>query len=312
MEQKEIKKLLDKFNRGQCSAEELTSLQLLMEDADQHIAAGQDVQELKQTLWLQIEKRTQKVRPLYTGGWLKAAAILFIIAFAGIFCARVYKNREVNDPAVFQTITAARGRMKQIVLPDSTMVQLNAGTSIRFPLNFSAKNREVFLLDGEAFFDVKHDVSRPFLVHTAKVTTQVLGTSFNIKSYKQLPDIQVFVNSGKVEVHDQKHTMGMYTPRQQLTYHKHSESFTRKEVTNDHSLSWMRDELVLNDVSFEEVSVYLQNRYSVSFKYHSKKLSQQHYSVRLSNKLTIIQVIDILHLVDGRKYKLQGNTVSIT
>lgn len=311
MEQKEIKKLLNKFNLGQCSAEELALLQLLMEDPDHHAETEQDVQELKQTVWLQIEKRT-RTRTLHTGAWLKAAAILFITAFAGIFCARIYQNSEANGPIVYQTITTARGRIKQIVLPDSTTVQLNAGTSIRFPVKFNAKNREVFLLDGEAFFDVKHDAARPFLVHTAKVTTQVLGTSFNIKFYKELPDIQVFVNSGKVEVHDQQHTMGMYTPHQQLTYHKQSESFLRKEVANDHSLSWMRDELVLNDVSFEEVSVYLQNRYSVSFKYRSKKLSQQHYSVRFSNKLSIAQVIDILHLVDGRKYKLRGNTVSIT
>jgi ferric-dicitrate binding protein FerR (iron transport regulator) len=201
--------------------------------------------------------------------------------------------------------------MRQIVLPDSTIVQLNAGTSLKFPVQFSDKKREVFLLDGEAFFDVKHNAAKPFLVHTANVTTQVLGTSFNIKYYMELPDIQVFVNSGKVEVHDQKHTLGMYTPHQQLTYNKQNESFIKQQVADEHSLSWMHDELILNDVSFKEVTVYLQNRYSVNFKYSSKKLNQQHYSVRFSNKLTINQVIDILQLIDGRKYRLNGNTVNI-
>jgi transmembrane sensor len=148
-------------------------------------------------------------------------------------------------------------------------------------------------------------------VHTANITTQVLGTSFNIKFYKELPHIQIFVNSGKVEIHDKKHTMGMYIPNQQLVYNKNDQTFVKQQVADDHLLSWMRDELVLNDVSFKEVSVYLQNRYNVSFKCNNKKLYQQHYSVRFSNKLTINQVIDILQLIDGRKYQLEGSTVNI-
>ena len=166
-------------------------------------------------------------------------------------------------------------------------------------------------MNGEAYFEVKHNATKPFLVHSGNVTTQVLGTSFNIKFYKELACLQVFVNSGKVEVHDQQHTLGMYTPRQQVTYNKLDESFTRQSLNDDHSLSWMHDELILDDVSFKEVAIYLQNRYNVNFKYGSKKLTQQHYSVRFSNKLTINEVIDILQLIDGKKYSLKGNTVTI-
>jgi ferric-dicitrate binding protein FerR (iron transport regulator) len=313
VEQKEIKKLLDKFNNGKCSAEELGLLQALMHDLDTDEEAEKPSAELKQSLWEQIEKRTspaRRVRPLYTT-WLKIAAVLLISIFAGIFASRIFISHKTSNAIVYQVITAPKGQMRQVVLPDSTVVQLNAGSSIKFPIQFSEKKREVFLLDGEAFFDVKHYAAKPFLVHAANVTTQVLGTSFNIKYYKELPHIQVFVNSGKVEVHDQKHTLGMYTAHEQLTYNKQNESFIKQQVADEHSLSWMHDELILNDVSFKEVVVYLQNRYSVSFQCSSKKLNQQHYSVRFSNKLTINQVIDILQLIDGRKYKLQGNTVNI-
>jgi transmembrane sensor len=310
--EKEIKKLLDKFNAGKCTANELELLQQLMHDLDHDNTTEQPTDNLKQTIWEQIESRTTtagKVRQFNTI-WLKVAAIFVLALFAGILASKIYIDHNLNDQIAYQVITAPRGQMKQITLPDNTIVHLNAASTVKFPNKFTGKTREVYLLEGEAFFEVKHNAASPFLVHTDRVTTQVLGTSFNIKFYKELTHIQVFVNSGKVEIHDEKHTLGMYTPSQQLTYNKHDQSFTRQQLTDDHSLSWMHDELVLDNVSFNEVAVYLQNRYNVNFK-SNKKLNKQHYSVRFSNKLTIDQVIDILQLIDGHKYELHGSTVNI-
>ena len=312
MEEKEIKKLLDKFKAGKCTPGELELLQQLMHDFDHDTITEQLSNNLKQTIWDRIENHTAangKLRRLNTN-WLKVAAVLVITLFAGILLSRKFTGHQ-NNLISYQVITAPKGKMKQIVLPDSSIVHLNAASTIKFPVQFNDKSREVYLLDGEAFFEVRHNATHPFLVHTANITTQVLGTSFNIKFYKELSHIQVFVNSGKVEIHDKKHTMGMYTPNQQLVYNKNDQTFVKQQVADDHSLSWMHDELVLDNVSFKEVAVYLQNRYNVSFKCDNKKLYQQHYSVRFSNKLTINQVIDILHLVDGHKYRLQGDTVNI-
>ena len=311
MNQREIKKLLNKFNAGKCTDEELQLLQQLMHNLDTDAKTGDNVKALKQPLWERIEKQTierGKVRRLNTT-WLKVAAAVLVAVCAGLFYSKLATHK--NEQIAYQVITAPKGCMKQVMLPDSSTVQLNAGTSLKFPVSFGDSKREVTLINGEAFFDVKHDVKRPFMVHAAKVITQVLGTSFNIKFYKELLNIEVYVNSGKVEVHDQRHTLGFYTPRQQLIYNKQHESFTRQELTADHSLSWMHDELILDNASFKEITVYLQNRYSVNFKYNEKRLAQQHYSVRFSNKLNIRQVLDILQFIDGRKYKLNGDTVNI-
>lgn len=313
MKEKEIKKLLDKFNRGKCTAEELAYLQKLMQDLNQQQGVPQPVGHLKQALWKKIEAQTlnqPRIVKLNTT-WLKVAAIVLISLFAGVFGYRMLTGPKPADVIAYQVITAPKGRMKQVLLPDNTLVQLNAGSTIRCPVKFDAAKREVTLLTGEAFFEVKHDATKPFLVHTAGLTTQVLGTSFNIKFYHELPTIQVFVNSGKVEVHDRQHTLGMYTPQQQVTYNKQSQSFSRQTVIGDHALSWMHDDLILDNVEFNEVAVYLQNRYKVNFKYAGKKQTRQHYSVRFSNKLTINQVLDILQFIDGRKYRLTGDVVNI-
>jgi len=287
---------------------------MLMQKIDKDKETQIGVHKLKQRIWDEIENdinASPKIRRL-NSQWLKIAAIFLITILSGIFFSRLLKSRNNGaDQVAYQIITAPKGEMQQIVLPDSTIVHLNAASTLKFPVAFNGKTRELFLLEGEAFFEVKHDAKHPFLVHTANVTTQVLGTSFNIKFYRSLPEIQVFVNSGKVEVHDQKHTFGMYTPQQQLTYNKLKQSFIKVQVSDDHLLSWMHDDLILDNVSFREVSVYLQNRYNINFKYSNKKINQQRYSVRFANKLTVNQVVDILQLIDGRKYHLKGNTVTI-
>jgi ferric-dicitrate binding protein FerR (iron transport regulator) len=313
VKEKEIKRLLDKFNAGQCTPQELEVLNVLMQQLDTEAGPERQTDELKEVLWGRIQAHTApivKVRRL-DRLWLKAAAILVVALLAALFYARLAGNRISTETLTYQVLTAPKGQMTQVIMPDNTIVKLNAGSSIRFPLAFGEKKREVFLLDGEAFFDVKHDASKPFLVHTGKVTTQVLGTSFNIKFYHELPDIQVLVQTGKVEVHDQQHTLGMYTPRQQMIYNKQQHSFVKQEVADDHLLSWLGNELILDNASFKEVAIYLQNRYNVSFRDQHQKTNPQHYSVRFSNKLTIKQVLDILQFIDGRKYRLEGNVVNI-
>ncbi|SDS70890.1 FecR family protein [Mucilaginibacter mallensis] len=314
MKEKEIKKLLNKFNTGKCSPGELEMLKTLMQELEQDNDIPIQTHRLKEQIWEKIENDLngdQKLRRLNTA-WLKVAAVLLVTTVAGIFFSRLLKKPDNEAVQIaYQTITAPRGEMQEIVLPDSTVVHLNAASTIKFPVAFNGKKRELFLLEGEAYFEVRHDAKRPFLVHTGRVTTQVLGTTFNIKFYKDLPDLQVFVNSGKVEIHDQAHTLGMYTPQQLLTYNKLKESFVRGNISDDHLLSWMHDDLILDNVSFREIAVYLENRYNVNFKYTGKKDTRQRYSVRFSNKLTIRQVVDILQLIDGRKYQLKGNNLTI-
>ena len=96
------------------------------------------------------------------------------------------------------TIATSRGMDFGLTLPDGTEVWLNAESRITFPDEFSSGQREVEI-DGEAFFDVKKDADRPFIVHTKYFTTKVLGTSFDVKAYRE-ETAHVVLVSGKVEV----------------------------------------------------------------------------------------------------------------
>ena len=194
--------------------------------------------ELEKFVAAHMERRPAKpwVRPL---AWLSAAAaVVVLILLVGkpfsnekrqeAFVAVENLKREVtietddSEPAVVTqkqldfshvahkpapdktsdvgktTIATSRGMDFGLTLPDGTEVWLNAESRITFPNEFSSRQREIEI-DGEAFFDVRKDADRPFIVHTKYFTTKVLGTSFDVKAYRE-ETAHVVLVSGKVEV----------------------------------------------------------------------------------------------------------------
>lgn len=89
---------------------------------------------------------------------------------------------------------------KQITLEDGSLITLYPKSKIRYPKQFSAQIREVYLI-GQAFFKVTKNPKRPFWVYTNYISTQVLGTSFMVKAFENEKNIKVEVHSGKVSVY---------------------------------------------------------------------------------------------------------------
>lgn len=96
------------------------------------------------------------------------------------------------------TAETGRGGCRQLVLRDGTKVWLNAESSLRYPKHFSKDERRVYL-SGEAYFEVKHNRKRPFVVETASLVATDLGTAFDVKAY-QGKSTQLILVSGKVAV----------------------------------------------------------------------------------------------------------------
>src|SRR5688572_8298430 len=101
-------------------------------------------------------------------------------------------------------------------LPDGSTVLLNEGSKLEYPITFSGDTREVFL-QGEGYFDIQHNPSKPFVVKTANVTTTVLGTAFNVKAFPSEKHITVTVTRGKVKVSKDEKVLGVITHDQQIT-----------------------------------------------------------------------------------------------
>jgi len=128
--------------------------------------------------------------------WMSIAAAVFVGMVLGI----VYQKTAFSDQKFSsKEMVTGKGSKSKVTLTDGTVVTLNADTKITYDKSFGNETREITLV-GEAFFDVKHDADRPFIIHTGKADVKVLGTAFNVRNY---PNDNVFETSlirGKVEV----------------------------------------------------------------------------------------------------------------
>lgn len=124
-------------------------------------------------------------------------SLLLILSIGSLFLFTM-KNEERND---FNTkIASGKKIRKNIVLPDGTRVYLNANSELLFDKNMNKKGVRSVMLIGEAFFDVSHDKSRPFIINTNKISIKVLGTAFNLKAYPEDVETQATLLRGSIEL----------------------------------------------------------------------------------------------------------------
>lgn len=135
------------------------------------------------------------------GVWLgAAAAILIVLGISLIF--RQTGQRSSQDKTI---IVVHNGSQKQLTLPDGSKVWLNSGSELSYNKYFaSAPLKEIFL-KGEAFFDIQHDPSRTFIIHTEYLDIKDLGTRFNVKAYLDEDKMETTLLNGSVEVYPKNH-----------------------------------------------------------------------------------------------------------
>lgn len=181
-----------------------------------------------------------------TKRWLAIAASVVFIFAASLFLLRDDKPEHLTKNIPYTERVNNTESPILIYLPDHTSVILKNGSTLKYPKAFLGSKREVFLT-GEAFFEVHKDSKQPFLVHTEEMVTQVVGTSFTIKAYKEAEDFNVQVNTGKVYVYadprkvDQNNAAKIkpviLTPNEQVTYHRMISGLTKDTLDKPAALS---------------------------------------------------------------------------
>src|SRR5699024_5622708 len=126
-------------------------------------------------------------------GWgLKiAATILLLITVIGIsfYYQDYFQPTEKEAEVIFKERTLTAGQKATLRFGEGSVITLNSESTLRYPTRFSADKREVYL-DGEAYFSVEHDSTRPFIVHVGETTIRDLGTAFNIRAYNEEDELQ--------------------------------------------------------------------------------------------------------------------------
>jgi ferric-dicitrate binding protein FerR (iron transport regulator) len=178
-------------------------------------------------------------RKRYRLKWISIAAASIIVCMLAAYLVN-YKFNEKEEVAKQESNTLAievstgTAQRKTVWLPDGTQVWLSPSTLLEYPSVFEGGTREV-RLSGEAFFEVAHDASHPFIITSDNIQTKVLGTSFNIQAYHNQKKIAVMVVTGKVKVSNlgavQNKTENIeITANQTAVFDKNTDRFTKEDA----------------------------------------------------------------------------------
>ncbi len=195
------------------------------------------------------------------------------------------QSKPINKSALNQLIIPY-GKTSEIQLPDGTKVFLNAGSRLAYPEIFTGKTREVYLA-GEAFFDVKHDQSHPFIVQVSDLQIKVLGTRFNISAYPADAVIETVLAEGKVSM-EQNHA-GWFdratelVPNQLASFDRISKEINIKIVDTDNYTSWTAGILKFESTDLSRILKQIERFYNIRFQYSDPMLG----SLRISGKLEL-------------------------
>lgn len=235
----------------------------------------------------------------------KVAAAILILLIVGVSSYYIGKGvQSENAVLAYYEAEVPFGSQTKVVLPDESVVWLNAGSSLKFADNTMENKREV-LLSGEGYFEVAHNPDKPFVVKAGDMDIKVLGTSFNIKAYDDEQIIDVALLTGKVDVslHNvrEENSKAELVPNQMLSFNKETKDVHIAMVHSSDYCSWKDGKLKFVEQSFERIAKDLERKYNVTINIKSKYLKNEIFSGSFSYRHALT---DIFKEVDvDKKYK---------
>lgn len=264
---------------------------------------------IKGSIHLQILEQISQKKVVPMRGRIVAAACMASLLIGASWFFLVNHDKQ---PVTCFTITAPSGEIRQFLLPDSTQVWLKSGTTIQYSSQYGKQNRRLDLIEGEAFFEVKNDETRPFIVKAGKLETKVLGTAFNVQAYRNRPAIQVWVQQGRVQVSDSVQVLTELSKGKRLQWNINDGHFRVDSLHWKQALAWRDGILLLEAATFSELANELQGIYGVTLVTSDVNIRNQHYDAKFFiRKTSVSDIIATLAEVHGIRYKIQGKTITL-
>lgn len=316
--EEEIKELFKLYLNQQTTAEQEAILFAYVAEHENTAELFQD--EIAQTWYSEIgvpsSQRAEATKSAIIPTWLKYAASLFLVCSIALFW---YILNQKQDRAIITQIikTTRRGEKLKLLLPDSSVVYLNAMSKLSFPARFEQGIKREIKLEGEAFFEVKHDSSRPFIVHSGQLQTRVLGTSFNICAYAGSKTFNVSVRTGKVGVSTghkgKQQLLSLLTPGKHLIYDLNDKNYTISEQKPGDFNSWTENRFIFKNETLGNMLNSLKRSYLVDFKVQDPGILSCRFNATFSNQ-NIKSIMDQLLTMSGGgiHYKFNQDTTVIT
>lgn len=275
--------------------------------------------------------------------WLSiAASVAVLLTLLTVYL--IYNNvTETSKPVLFNEISSPKGSKSKIVLEDGTSVWLNAESTLKYPTKFNDDSRKV-CLTGEAYFDVKKDTKRPFIVRTGDIKINVLGTSFNVKNYPEDEVIETILETGVLNIRQKtKNGNDPYKqitlkPNQKLILHKSnldanlvvsSKPFAEnnglnpskpaipkkrpklyKNIETEPYTAWKDHRLIFNEENLESLAKRLERWYDVNIIIKDEPAKYKTLT-GVFEKETVEQAISAICLTTELNFSIDKDTIKI-
>lgn len=278
---------------GQSSDELEMSIQMKMWDQIKRTLPAEEQQ---------IEPKSATLRKRIVQ-WAGAAAIALILISTGFY----FINKDGVQHS--QIVSVDRGQKAKIELPDGTQIWLNSASSIIYAEDYNKKNRTV-KLDGEAYFDVAKDKNKPFIVDLGAMSVEVLGTTFNVKAYKEDSLYTTTLIEGAVRVANSSQTITM-VPNEKVVFNKKDNKMQKSETANaEYSHSWYSNDLAFDQESLSEIAKTLERMYNVSIVFETDDIRKVRFSGRIKNN-NLEGVLQLISFVAPIKFAIDDSVVTI-
>lgn len=331
--------LIAKYLAGECSPEEKLAMEWWLEEYDNLLlfrqieAAWKQEKEPGNDPAFNLESGLSKLyakmaeqedaseeevqeRPRYfkISSWMAAAGILLATGLGYMLVNRQHDGRNTARVAM-ETRTSGSKEVVSIELSDGTQVWLNKNSKIEYPKVFDGDERQVYL-QGEAFFEVVPNPDKPFIVKSDRISTRVLGTSFDVKAYNGDETASVSVATGKVEVSKEIEEgepvrITQLTPEQELVINTEKDETYINIVSVANIAPWHLGQLVFRDNTYDEVMQALQERFGKKIVFKSS-IGKCRVMASFNSNASLNDVLKLLSMSNSFDYVIGKDIVTIT
>lgn len=309
------KNLLQRYVEGDVTTDEIEAVVDWLDADEKHVKEFMSLHKLyDMSVMNQLKLTPKRIRYNHKSFYrritielVRIAAIAFIL-LGSKFLIDNFNNTDA--PVRYQTLYVPSGQRAELTLPDSTKVWLNAHSRLIYPINFQKDKREVEL-DGEAYFDVRGNESSPFIIKTRKMDIKVLGTEFNVSAYSEIPEFQIALLKGRVELKsaDLSHTYQMRAG-EHVGYKEGR--YIVSQIKDMDYFRWKEGLLCFNNQPIEEIIDKLCLYYDVRIEVDSQPFLKERYSGKFRVKDGIEQVLKVLQLEHKFTYTKDNELNKIT
>jgi len=302
--------LFDRYLKGEALPGEIEKVEAWLEHYEHPASEWQQLDKPGREQWLdQVFEAVKtdigpggkivKLRPRIVYLRIAAAAAAILLLFAGLYLLR-------TEPSHLVALNAAANQKNQVVLADGSKIWVNSLSTIKYPKAFGGKTREVYL-SGEAYFDIKHDVDRPFIIHTGSVITTVLGTAFDIKEDKRLHTVVVTVTRGKVSVANGDHLLAVITPNQQVSFNTANQHETQATVDAAKVIAWQTRYVYFNDITFADAANQLQQRFNVKISFANDRVKNCRFTGSAIKEEKLDEILKVICTFNHATYQTKAD-----